>query len=243
MRKIILILAIILMPLAAQAQKDRVVTNLASDHVDITTGFNGTTIHLFGVRHNKGDIAVIVRGPMRTMSVRRKESVFGAWMNRKSESFKDVPSYYSYALSAPLEKIAPPEVLKQYGIGPNNLQFNKPDSKDPDRILFREALLRNKEKQGLFMDKPADILFLSPDFFRADFYIPSNVAIGTYDVQTLNFVNGVLTETKTLNVRVAQTGNSAKINEYAHDHAFIYALLCIALAVFAGWFSNRVRRG
>lgn len=242
MRKLLLLCAMFLMANAAQGQ-EAVVADVASDHVDITTGFNGTTMHVFGVRHNKGEIAVMVRGPIRTMAVRRKESVFGAWTNRKSETYKDVPGYYNYAVSVPLENLAPLKILQEYGIGPQNLQFNKPDSTDPDRILFREALLRNKAKQGLFIEQPAEILFLSSDFFRVDFYIPSNVPTGDYEVQTINFMNGKVVDVKTRAVKVAQVGASARINEYAQDHGLLYGLLCVALAVFAGWFSNRVRKG
>ena len=100
-------LAVLSMAFPAMAQKrDNVIVDLASDHVDITTGFNGTTLSLFGVRHDAGEVAVVVRGPSRTMSVRRKESVLGAWMNRTFETYKDVPAYYNYAISAPLKDLA-----------------------------------------------------------------------------------------------------------------------------------------
>jgi hypothetical protein len=44
-------------------------------------------------------------------------------------------------------------------------------------------------------------------------------------------------------VRVAQVGGSARINQFAHGNSFVYGVMCVFLAVFAGWFSNRVRRG
>jgi uncharacterized protein (TIGR02186 family) len=243
MRKLILILAVLLIPAAAMAQTDRVLFDLASDHVDITTGFNGTSMQVFGVRKAKGDIVVVVRGPERTMSVRRKESVLGAWINRSFETYKDVPSYYNYAASGPIETIAEDRLLKEYGIGPNNLQFNKANSTDEKRILFREAMIRNKIKQGLYPEKPLEIKFISPDFFRADFYIPANVPVGEYKVETMYFENGALRDSKTRTVRVAQVGGSAKIHTYAHDNSLLYGVFCVLLAIFAGWFSNRVRRG
>ncbi len=227
----------------AIAARGKVEVDLASDHVDITTGFNGTTLGLFGVKREEGEVAVIVRGPLRTMSVRRKESVFGAWINKKSEKFKAVPTYYNYALSAPLDKIAGPEVLRRYGIGPGNLQFNKPDSRDETRMVFREAMIRNKQKQGLFADEAGVIHFLGADFFRADFHIPANVPVGEYEVQTLYFSGGELKEEINRVVRVAHVGFAAGIYEFAHERSFLYGVFCVALAIFAGWFSNRVRRG
>jgi uncharacterized protein (TIGR02186 family) len=242
MRKLLLI-AVLLFVGAQEVRAENVTVELVSDHVDITTGFNGTTLGLFGVRANKGDIAVIVKGPLRTMSVRRKESVMGAWINRSFETFKAVPSYYNFALSRPMEELAMPEKLVEHGIGPENLRFNKPDTTDEQRIEFREALLRNKKMQGLYPENPGAIKFIGPNFFRADFYIPANVPVGEYEIQTLYFSNGVLRDSKTNTVRVAQVGGSARINDFAHNSSLVYGVMCVLLAVFAGWFSNRVRRG
>ncbi len=229
--------------LPVMAQDKEITVDLASDHVDITTGFNGTRLQLFGVRHDKGDLAVIVRGPIRTMSVRKKESVLGAWINRSFETFKGVPSYYNYALSAPLDKIASPEILKKYGIGTENLQFNKPDSVDEKRETFRSAMIRNKQNQRLFAREPEEISFINPDFFRADFYIPSNVPVGEYEVQAIYLTKGVVQDIQTKTVRVAQVGVAANLHEFAYKNSLMYGAVCVILALFAGWFSNRVRRG
>ena len=241
---IFIALAFLFLTFPAAAQKrDNVIVDLASDHVDITTGFNGTTLSLFGVRHDAGEVAVVVRGPSRTMSVRRKESVLGAWMNRTFETYKDVPAYYSYATSVPLKDLSSPELLQKNGIGTENLQFNKSSSKDENRVIFREALLRNKEKQGLFAKDPVEIKFISPVFFRADFYIPANTPVGEFEIKAFYFSNGKIKDVKTKQVRVAQVGGAARVHMFAHDKSFLYGMSCIFLAVFAGWFSNRVRRG
>ncbi len=238
-----MLLIAVLVSVALPARADNVVVDLSSDHVDITTGFNGTTLAVFGVRSGKGDIAVVLRGPQRTMSVRRKESVMGAWINRSFETFKAVPSYYGYAISKPLQGLAAPEILQEHGVGPENLRFNKPDSTDAQRILFRDALLRNKQSQGLYPEHAGTINFIGPDFFRADFYIPANVPVGKYEIQTIYFSNGAVRDSKVRTVRVAQVGASARIHRFAVDNSLTYGVLCVLLAVFAGWFSNRVRRG
>jgi uncharacterized protein (TIGR02186 family) len=237
-----LIIAALLFVSPAMAADD-VTVDLASDHVDITTGFTGTTLELFGVRKNGGEIAVVVKGPIRTMSVRRKENVLGAWMNRRFETYKGVPSYYNYASSVPLEKLASPDVLKQNGIGTENLQFNKPDSTEEDRVVFREAMIRNKQNEGLFAKKSEEIKFIAPGFFRADFYVPSNTPVGDYEIQTYYFANGQVKDVKTRSVRVAQTGAAAQIHAVALDHSFLYGLFCVLFSVFAGWLSHRIRRG
>ncbi len=59
-------LAFLVAPCFAQEPGQGLTVDLASDHVDITTGFNGTGLELFGVKPEGGDIAVVVSGPKRT---------------------------------------------------------------------------------------------------------------------------------------------------------------------------------
>ncbi len=240
--RIFLFAALLFLAFPAFAQEAGVNVDLASDHVDINTGFNGTDIALFGVRRKGGDVAVIVEGPLRAMAVRRKAKVFGAWINSSSETYKHVPSYYNYALSRPLEYFAPPDVLARYHIGPETLGKKEGKARKGDKD-FHDALLRNKRRQGLFPEKPGSIDFLSPDFFRADFYIPANVPVGEYKIRTLHFVNGAVQGELTRTVRVAQVGFSADIHDFAYGRSFLYGCMCVMLAIFAGWISNRVRKG
>lgn len=238
---LIIAVFVLLFGASAFAQESAIDVDLASDHVDITTGFNGTYLQLFGVRRDGGDIVVIVRGPSRKMIVWEKKSVFGAWINRDSETFKDMPVYYNYAVSRPVEEIASSEVLKTYGIAPENLSFNSETESEGDE--FSQALVRNKRNEGLYAYESGTVKFVGPDFFRADFYIAPNVPVGQYEVQTLSFMNGELKEIKTNTLRVAQVGASAQIIRFAHKQSFIYGVVCVFLAIFAGWISNRIRRG
>ena len=89
----------------AHAAEALLSVDLAEDHVDITTGFTGSRVVLFGIKETPGDVAVTISGPDRKMVVRRKEQVFGLWINRKSAEFLDVPVYYDYALSRPEKDI------------------------------------------------------------------------------------------------------------------------------------------
>lgn len=229
---------------SAMAQERRDISvDLAADHVDITTGFNGTTMSLFGTRRADGDIAVIVRGPEKTMYVRRKENIFGAWINKSSERFKGIPSYYNYALSSPPEQFFSGKAGGNNGIAPETIGISAEDKEDPARKEFHAALIRNKQKQGLYMRDPGTVKFISPDFFRADFYIPANVSVGEYEIETLYFSGGAVKDTVTRTIRVVQVGAAADIHEFAYRYSFLYGLLSVMLAIFAGWFSNRIRRG
>ncbi|MCD8497458.1 MAG: TIGR02186 family protein [Alphaproteobacteria bacterium] len=218
--------------------------DLASDHVDITTGFHGSRLVLFGVQKQPGTLAVVVKGPERTMLVRRKGQVLGAWINTRSVKFRRVPSYYDYAISGTGKNKLPTDLLREHGIGLDALYFDPDVSREDAAYIrdFQEALIRNKQAQGVYPVSAKPIKFISGDFFRAEFYMPPNLPSGRYEVHTYLIQDGDIIDDKITTLRVAQVGFNASVNRLASDHAFIYALLGLFIAVGAGWSINLLRR-
>lgn len=221
---------------------ERLTIDLASDHVDITTGFDGADLVLYGVKDRNVDVAVVIEGPKRKTIVRKKGQMLGAWMNMESVEFENVPGFYAYALSKN-ENDFDPGILKELNIGLNALFF-EPESAPPqkERIRnFQEAMIRNKQAQGLFPLEANPIKFLDDGFFRTNLYIPSNVPVGVYRVTTYLLDQGRVIEEKTLSLRVAQVGASALIYRFATQSSLYYAFLCVFMALSAGWLINVIR--
>lgn len=226
-------------PVVAQ---ESLTIDLASDHVDITTGFDGADLVLYGVKDKNVDVAVVIQGPEKKTIVRKKGRVLGAWMNTQSMVFDGVPGFYHYALSKP-ESEFENGILNKFEIGLNALLF-KPEEAPPqkERIKeFQEAMVRNKQAQGLFPLKASPIRFLNDGFFRTNIYLPSNVPIGTYTIKTLLLNDNEIVEEKKLSLKVAQVGMSARILKFATDQSLYYGLLCVFMALLAGWLINAIR--
>ena len=173
----------------AFAQQAPLSIELAEDHVDISTGFNGTRVVVFGTKTD-GDAGVIVtlRGPEKTVALRRKGRVMGAWMNTKTVEFRRVPSYYDYAstLSAP-ELSASLPVLVENEVGIDRLGFYPEDTREnPDVVeAFRDALITSMQKKGLYPLVGHGLQMLSPNFFKVSFDLPPGVPTGLYRVEAL----------------------------------------------------------
>ena len=228
---------------AATAQDHLLAVDLAEDHIDITTGFNGAKLMVFGVQEEEGDIAITFTGPKRSMVVRRMEKIGGIWMNGFGMNFEKIPLYYDYALAGTEGDVALPEVLKKHGIGMGALRFGPAKKADPQEVrAFQQALIRNKQQKRLFPQEPEKILFLNKSFFRATFDIPPNVPTGDYKIKAFLFQNGKLRGVKEVGVRVAQVGMSASIYRYAHKNSLAYGIFCMVFAMAAGWFSNMIGR-
>lgn len=209
--------------------------NLAADHVDISIGFNGADLTLFGVKSQPGNIAVVVRGPEQVTVVRRKSRALGIWMNTAAVEFLDVPVYYDFAVSVNERDLAAPDVLRKYHIGLDALDIRVEKNEDTQTLdSFREALVRNRQAGGHFPLSPKPVTFISDDFFRVDFHVPADVPTGTYLVDTLLFKDGKVIDKRETRLRVAQVGFSADVHNFAYQSGFLYGLLAVGLALIFG---------
>lgn len=230
-----LILSLAALFSAGHAEARTLVIDLAESSVDITTGFTGARLVVFGTKKQSGEVAIVISGPATAMVVRHKEENLGIWMNTESVVFNNVPVYYDYALSAPVLDLAPPDALKRLGIGLNALNFIHTGREEAAVVeSFSEALIRNKQAQGHFPLEPEPITFLDPALFRTAFYLPANVPTGQYLVKAYLFSEGEVVEQQETRLRVAQVGFNARLFNFSHQRPWLYGLVAVFLPVLAG---------
>ena len=244
MRLFVLIAAVVFIGLPVYAQDNMLTVDLAQDYVDITTGFDGAQLSLFGVKKQGGQVAVVIKGPSKDALVRKKQSVGGIWMNSASIRFEDVPQFYDFALSDAEENILSEAARKEAGIGFAYLKYDPEDEKTKaeEKEVFQRALVRNRQTDGLFPLEARKIIFLSDTFFKTEFYVPPNVPTGQYVIETFLIEGQKIVDRRTTNVKVAQVGFSSVIYRFANEYSMAYALGIVLIAVLAGWLSNAVRR-
>jgi uncharacterized protein (TIGR02186 family) len=227
----------------AVAATTALVADLSRDHIEITTSFSGTRLLLFGATEGVGDVVVVVRGPNRQEVIRKKERIVGIWVNRESVTFGAVPGYYFQASTRPLAQIAAKEVLAKYRIGKTRLVLQPVDG-TPRALAndYRSALLRLKQDHSLYTAASSPIKITGGRLFRVELVFPSNVPTGNYAAEIYLFQKGraVSIARKTLAVRKA--GIEATIFEFAHQHAAIYGIFAILVALFAGWLAGVIFR-
>ncbi len=210
--------------------------DIAQSSVDVTTGFEGANITIFGMKTQSGDVAITLKGPLKRVILRRKESTNGMWMNRMSMDFKRVPLFYDYAVSKDETLIAKEQTLRDLDIGINYVSFDPDTNANPTVIAeFQEALIRTQQEKGNYSLDPQMINFINPQFFRTNFYLPQSVPMGKYTVEAILLNNGEVIDKQQASITIEPKGLSAMILLYATNYSFMYAIIALLIAITAGF--------
>lgn len=221
----------------------KLLVDLSDDEIAITTGFTGTELLLFGVKEERGDVVVVLRGPVRDAVVRRRERIAGVWVNRESVVFRGLPAYYRVASNRPIEEIAAPGILAANGITAGTLDVaGAADIPAARRAPFRDGLIRNKTRQGLYGYDPTGVAIQGGRLFRTTATFPANVPTGPYRVDVYLFDRGKLAARRESTLVVRKVGLGAEVFGFAHRQATLYGIIAIVVAVAAGWFAGVVFR-
>ncbi len=225
------------MPGGARAAE--LVADLSEHLVAISTGFAGTEVLLYGAVEQPGDIIVVVRGPERRTVLRRKSQVAGIWMNTSSMAFDRVPSYYAVASSGPLSDIADSGELSRLQIGLESLRPTPLSVASANIVAdWRAALIRNKQRQGLYVRQVGSVSFLDDTLFRTRIYFPANVPTGVYLADVYLLRNGLVVSAQTTPLNIRKAGTEADLYDFAHEQSGLYGLVAVFLALMAGWLAH-----
>lgn len=247
MRRFLLsfLVALVMWPsMAAQA----LVTDLSKARIEIRYSFDGAQLILFGAVGSSTvdpvtdfyDIVIVVRGPNAETVVRRKDRVGGIWINNADLIFPSAPGYYAVAASRPLSEIASATVYETYGIGFGNLPMVTQTERGlvtPDPV-FKEALFRLRSDQGLFRQERDTVTKLAEGLFKTDIFLPANVPVGKFDVETFLFQDGSLKSRDRITLNVGKEGFERAAYDFAHGYPFLYGLTAVIVAIGAGWLAG-----
>jgi uncharacterized protein (TIGR02186 family) len=224
--------------------------DLSTHYIAITTGFTGKDVVLFGATDapckndpqttDKCDVVVVVRGPYGTEVVRRKGQIAGIWMNTLQVTFTGVPNYYAVYSTRPLDEIMSPAMRALNEIGAGNLRLGVVEKdRAPQQIAeFRAALLRQQQRDDLFVEAVGGFNFLSDRLFHLALSFPANVRVGNYTVQILLVRDKAVVGGQTSPLIISQDGIDAEVNDFAGHEALAYGLVAVVAAATAGWLAS-----
>ena len=233
-----------IVPENADTPPEKVVAGLSSDAVSITASFDGSNILIYGAVKRETpvpdgpplEVIVTIEGPSQALTVRRKERKLGIWINTESLQVGAAPSFYVVSSSAPLDQILRPDWDTRYRISvPLALRsFAGPLTVD-DTVPFTEALLRLRDRGGLYRSDAGGVRVVDQTLFNADVRLPANLIEGDYKTRIFLLRDGRVIDDFRAPIAVRKVGIERWLYRLAFDQPLLYGLMSLAVAIAAGW--------
>ncbi|WP_230531318.1 TIGR02186 family protein [Microvirga roseola] len=235
------------------ASAENLIITLSNHRVLISSNYTGTSIAVFGtierdaqtVARSAGyDIVVTVRGPLQFLVVREKEQFGPVWINQGQQKFPMAPAYLSVLTSRPVAEMTSIQLRQRQKIGLWAI-INSPDltnERSGADQPFREALYRIRSQEGLYLEDPRGVSFLTPTIFRANIPLPATAPPGTYDVEVTLLADTVILDREVTHFELVKTGFEQQVGEVARDWSALYGLATALIAILFGWVANVIFR-
>ncbi|MEH3145881.1 MAG: TIGR02186 family protein [Methylobacterium frigidaeris] len=235
------------------ARAETLVVGLSFNRMAINSTYAGASVAVFGAIERDGqsaarsgdyDVVVTIRGPRRSLTVREKDALGPVWLNRRQRKFGEVPVFLAVASSRPLDALADAATRRRLRlgldaiIGAPELTLASSEGEDP----FRSALLRLRKDEGLFIERPAGVRFLSSGVFQANLPLPAGAPVGSYEVEVALLAGGTPLATRAAGFDLVKTGFEQRMAAFARDWSPVYGLAAAALALLSGWLASVIFR-
>lgn len=236
-------LTLMLLLAALPARGEEVVLGLSQNQIAIDTTFSGSEILLFGAIKREEPIppeqlgvVVTVAGPSRPLDVRRKERRFGIWINVDTVEVDSAPSFYAVATSGPWsEVLSQVEDLRHKISIPRAIRSVGAPSTVRNAQDFTDAVIRIRTRSGAYQRREGAVELSQQTLFRTAIDLPSNLAEGDYATRIFLTRNGnVVSDYETV-IDVRKVGMERWLFELADEHAALYGIMSLAIAIAAGW--------
>lgn len=233
MRRLLITCA--LLAFAPLAEAKPIITDLSQREIVIQTEFQGAELMVFGARNDPGDIIVIVRGPEKNATIRKKERHWGIWVNRHGEKFNGIPGFYAIASSRPLEEITKSAYFPLLGIGEENVLGVADPNETLRRKDYRRAMLRELRAKRLYYQNSETFSLIGETLFKTSIPFPDTTPPGLYTAEVYLVSDGEISAAHITPIRIFKSGIDASIFDLAHKQPTLYGIAAVFLALAGGW--------
>ena len=247
LRILLAIVTFFAVPLAAQ---EDVIVDLSQNRVDITATFSGSNIFVFGAVKREAplpegtgplDVAIVIEGPLETITVRKKEKKLGIWVNSESVEVHEAPSFFTIATTSPLSEMLNEGDQRDYAIG---LDFAvRPQGHAEENVeSFAEAVSRIRQEDGLYSEREGIVNLTEDTLFEADIALPANLVEGDYNVRIYLIRDKNIVSDANVGITVRKAGLEAWLYNLSRENALVYGLLSLLVALAAGYGASELFR-
>ena len=212
--------------------------------VEISTFFHGLEVTVTGTIPAGHQAVAEVTGPVSEEHLMRKGRRGPLWMNVGEINVSGAPSLYLVLASAPalVTGEAP------WGFAALMKHISLSGQVQPDeQTKFQEQFLLLKKSQQLYAAMPEGLKTAPAADGRlavtGKFWLPSNVRPDTYKVCLAAVLDGKATEQQCADLVVKMVGFPALLMSLAYQHAALYGILAVVIAILTGFIMGYLFKG
>jgi uncharacterized protein (TIGR02186 family) len=244
--------ALALAAAAPGARAETLIASMSTSRVLISSNYTGSSVVAFGAierdaqtiaRPGGYDVVVTVRGPRQTLTVREKERLGPIWLNRSQQKFAEVPAFLGVLASRPIAEVTSEQLRRRLRVGLDAI-IGAPDfaAERGSEAAFREALLRLRMRDGLYLESERGVTFLTPAIFRSAIPVPAIAPPGNYDVEIALFADSALLARTFTSFELVKIGFEQQVAELARERSAAYGAVTGLIALMFGWLASVVFR-
>lgn len=225
--------------------QETVVTGLSTGNIALNATFDGSELFVFGairrtapIPEDAGplDVIITIKGPEKPVTVRKKDRIFGIWINDESVGVREAPSFYAIATTRPLKDLLTETGRLRYGIGMDQAVRKVEGAPGvTDLTPFAEAVVRLREASGLYEQLDGNVTLAEDTLFQTQFALPANIVEGDYLAEFFLVRAREVVTSGSATIVVEKTGIERWLYNLSQERPLLYGLLSVALALLAGW--------
>ncbi len=220
--------------------------------VSVHLNFHSAHVKLFGVVPEGADRIAVILCSSETPETQlaRKERVGPFWMAVKKFHVKNIPGCYQVATSHPVSAFlssgAPDDSINKlrYENLRNSwdVEMEGGEPADDDLDVLFHGLIQMKEKQGLYRLDQESIELRKGGLFLSQFDLPAAITAGDYTVDVYAFHGAKLLGIGESTFSVEKAGVVGFLSLMSKEHALLYAILAVGIALAVGFCVSLVFR-
>ncbi|HQU15567.1 MAG: hypothetical protein B7Z66_00785 [Chromatiales bacterium 21-64-14] len=220
---------------AAPVGEGGLVTQLATDHVDITARFTGQEILIFGALSRRGDVIVRLRAPDQVVALSRKAKFGPFWLNSGKLDVDAAPGLLYVLASAPVKKLLDVRTRERYGLTLEHAVAKLRIAHVPEGMEdWRDALLQLKKQDHYYLQDGHAVTLVSDRLFFTRVDLPAKIPLGVYRLDIYLVRGGRIVGHQSRTLEVRQVRLERWVSDVAHGYPWTFGVLFTVLAMGLG---------
>lgn len=240
-----LLAAVLAVPGGAEAVTDKL--SISPDRVDIGAFFRGAEVALKGALPAGAEAVVEVRGTTIQQTFLRKGRRWGLWMTVGEIDVDNAPNLYLVLSSAPkIPEVAGGQPPWGFASLKSQVRLQGALAADEKDHFFQE-FLQLKQSEDLYASLPGALKISNAPgggaSFLGTFRLPAKAPPGEYQVKLSVLQDGQVADQKTTKLKVSMVGFPALLASLAYEHAALYGILAVLIAIVTGFVMGFLFKG